>query len=52
MTKTNGNGGGGTSIHISLQVEGEVGKSSIYAFLSQYFRELGCVHASVEIATE
>ncbi len=39
MTKTNGNGGGGTTIHISLQVEGGVGKSSIYALLSQYFRE-------------
>src|SRR5713101_4262987 len=26
MTKTKGNGGGGTSIHISLQVEGGVGK--------------------------
>jgi len=43
MTKTNGNRGGGTSIHISLQVEGGVGKSSIDALLSRYFRELGCV---------
>ena len=41
MTKTNGNGGGGTSIHIALQGKGGVGKSLISAMLSQYLLSRG-----------
>src|SRR5258706_179572 len=41
MTKTNGNGGGGTSIHIALQGKGGVGKSLISAILSQYLLSRG-----------
>jgi MinD-like ATPase involved in chromosome partitioning or flagellar assembly len=44
MTRTMGKGSGGTSIHISLQGKGGVGKRLISAVLSQYFRRLGCVH--------
>ena len=41
MTKTNGNGSGATSIHISLQGKGGVGKSLISAILSQYLLSKG-----------
>src|SRR5258707_12228577 len=41
MTKTNGDGGGGTSIHIALQGKGGVGKSLISAILSQYLLSKG-----------
>src|SRR6202521_4545203 len=41
MTKTNGSGNGGTSIHISLQGKGGVGKSLISAILSQYLLSKG-----------
>src|SRR5258707_14668236 len=41
MTKTNGDGGGGTSIHIALQGKGGVGKSLISAILSQYLLSRG-----------
>jgi hypothetical protein len=41
MTKTNGNGSGGTSIHIALQGKGGVGKSLISAILSQYLLSRG-----------
>ena len=41
MTKTNGNGSGGTSIHIALQGKGGVGKSLISAILSQYLSSRG-----------
>jgi len=41
MTKTNGNVGGGTSIHIALQGKGGVGKSLISAILSQYLLSRG-----------
>ncbi len=44
MTKTIGDGSGGTSIHISLLGKNGVGKSLISVVLSQYFRKLGCVH--------
>lgn len=41
MTKTSGNGSGATSIHISLQGKGGVGKSLISAILSQYLLSKG-----------
>src|ERR1700692_1429616 len=41
MTKTKGDGGGGTSIHIALQGKGGVGKSLISAILSQYLLSRG-----------
>ena len=41
MTKTSGNGNGATSIHISLQGKGGVGKSLISAILSQYLLSKG-----------
>jgi len=41
MTKTNSNGSGATSIHISLQGKGGVGKSLISAILSQYLLSKG-----------
>src|SRR5580692_12622457 len=41
MTKTNGNGGGGTSVHIALQGKGGVGKSLVSAILSQYLSSKG-----------
>src|SRR5580692_7169879 len=41
MTKTNGNGSDATSIHISLQGKGGVGKSLISAILSQYLLSRG-----------
>jgi hypothetical protein len=41
MTRTIGNGSGGTSIHILLQGKGEVGKSLISAVLSQYLLSKG-----------
>ena len=41
MTKANGNGSGATSIHISLQGKGGVGKSLISAILSQYLLSKG-----------
>jgi hypothetical protein len=41
MTKTSGNGIGATSIHISLQGKGGVGKSLISAILSQYLLSKG-----------
>ena len=49
MTKTTGNGSASTSIHISLQGKGGVGKSLISAILSQYLLSKGqdvrCVDA-------
>src|SRR5436305_14579920 len=49
VTKTSGNGSGSTSIHISLQGKGGVGKSLISAILSQYLLSKGqdvrCVDA-------
>jgi hypothetical protein len=41
MTRTNGNESGATSIHISLQGKGGVGKSLISAILSQYLLSTG-----------
>jgi len=41
MTKTSGSGIGATSIHISLQGKGGVGKSLISAILSQYLLSKG-----------
>jgi len=41
MTKTSSNGNGATSIHISLQGKGGVGKSLISAILSQYLLSKG-----------
>jgi CobQ/CobB/MinD/ParA nucleotide binding domain len=41
MTRTNGNGSCATSIHISLQGKGGVGKSLISAILSQYLLSKG-----------
>ena len=41
MTKTNGNGSGGTSIHIALQGKAGLGKSLISAILSQYLLSKG-----------
>jgi CO dehydrogenase nickel-insertion accessory protein CooC1 len=41
MTKTNANGNGATSVHISLQGKGGVGKSLISAILSQYLLSKG-----------
>jgi hypothetical protein len=41
MTKSSGNGSGGTSIHIALQGKGGVGKSLISAILSQYLSSKG-----------
>ena len=41
MTKTHGNGSGATSVHISLQGKGGVGKSLISAILSQYLLSKG-----------
>ena len=41
MSKTSGNGNGATSIHISLQGKGGVGKSLISAILSQYLLSKG-----------
>ena len=41
MTKTSGNGSGATSIHISLQGKGGVGKSLISVILSQYLLSKG-----------
>src|SRR5215468_7167141 len=41
MTKSSGNGSGRTSIHISLQGKGGVGKSLISAILSQYLSSRG-----------
>src|SRR5882762_7149714 len=41
MAKTNSNGSGATSIHISLQGKGGVGKSLISAILSQYLLSKG-----------
>jgi hypothetical protein len=41
MAKTNGDGSGTTSIHISLQGKGGVGKSLISAILSQYLLSKG-----------
>jgi len=41
MAKTNGDGSGATSIHISLQGKGGVGKSLISAILSQYLLARG-----------
>src|ERR1700686_3397263 len=41
MAKTSGNGRGATSIHISLQGKGGVGKSLISAILSQYLLSKG-----------
>ena len=41
MTKTSGNGSGATSIHISLQGKGGVGKSLISSILSQYLLSKG-----------
>jgi hypothetical protein len=41
VTKTNGDRSGGTSIHISLQGKGGVGKSLISAILSQYLLSKG-----------
>jgi hypothetical protein len=41
MTKTNGNGSGATTIHISLQGKGGVGKSLISTILSQYLLSKG-----------
>ncbi len=41
MTRTIGNGSGGTSIHILLQGKGGVGKSLISAVLSQYLLSNG-----------
>jgi len=37
MTRTNGDGNSGTSVHISLQGKGGVGKSFIASILTQYF---------------
>ena len=43
MTKTNGNGSGGTSIHIALQGKGGVGKSLISAIRPIFIVErAGC----------
>ena len=41
MTKTSSNGSGATSIHISLQGKGGVGKSLMSAILSQYLLSKG-----------
>jgi len=41
MTKSSGNGSGRTSIHISLQGKGGVGKSLISSILSQYLSSRG-----------
>src|SRR6266446_2057863 len=41
MTKTNANGNDATSVHISLQGKGGVGKSLISAILSQYLLSKG-----------
>jgi len=41
MKRTNGNGSSATSIHISLQGKGGVGKSLISAILSQYLLSTG-----------
>src|SRR6516164_11676778 len=41
MTKSNGNGSSSTSIHMSLQGKGGVGKSLISAILSQYLSSKG-----------
>jgi hypothetical protein len=41
MTKTSGNGSGATSIHISLQGKGGVGKSLLSSILSQYLLSKG-----------
>src|SRR5258708_38502135 len=41
MAKTTANGGDATSIHISLQGKGGVGKSLISAILSQYLLSRG-----------
>src|SRR6516225_5591079 len=41
MTKSSGNGGGRTSIHMALQGKGGVGKSLISAILSQYLSSKG-----------
>jgi CO dehydrogenase nickel-insertion accessory protein CooC1 len=41
MTKSNGNGSNATTIHISLQGEGGVGKSLVAAILSQYLASRG-----------
>ena len=41
MTRTNGDGNSGTSVHISLQGKGGVGKSFIASILTQYFLSEG-----------
>jgi hypothetical protein len=41
MTRTNGDGNTGTSVHISLQGKGGVGKSFIASILTQYFISKG-----------
>jgi CO dehydrogenase nickel-insertion accessory protein CooC1 len=41
MTKASGNGSSRTSVHISLQGKGGVGKSLISAILSQYLSSRG-----------
>src|ERR1700675_3135345 len=41
MTKINGDGGGGRSVHIAPQGKGGVGKSLISAILSQYLLSRG-----------
>jgi CO dehydrogenase nickel-insertion accessory protein CooC1 len=41
MTRVNGDGNSGTSVHISLQGKGGVGKSFIASILTQYFLSRG-----------